>query len=112
MILFFFHEDLHGMLNDMGRFHHSRAWSFDAGVSYRYGQPVKESELLQFQCFVSLFGFPLPYDWSKKIVPPVQPIRCKTKSSRDSYQSSHWPLAIFSYLVIDPWDYFGLSRKH
>lgn len=40
------------MLNDMGRFHHSRAWSFDAGVSYRYGQPVKESGLLQFQCFV------------------------------------------------------------
>ena len=59
-------------------------------------------------------------DWSLKLAPPFQPIRCKTKTNQDLVAralgiwvsftlSSHWLSRVFFFLLIGCWDYFGFG---
>ena len=65
-------------------------------------------------------------DWSRKLAPLSQPIRCKTYTNHDLVTcvfprfrqfgnfsfSSHWLLKVFSFLLIGRWDYFGFGFRH
>ena len=96
---------------------------------------IKLSELLvqsNFQLSVesnpglNWFCFTVLFDWSRKLAPPSQPIRCKLKPiapwslafSRATGRlhaftsSCHWLPLIISFTLIGHCDYFGFGFRH
>ena len=81
---------------------------------------VESNPGLNWFCFTVLF------DWSRKLAPPSQPIRCKQKPiapwslafSRatgrlDAFTSScHWLPLIISFTLIGRCDYFSFGFRH
>ena len=72
------------------------------------------------------FCFTVLFDWSRKLAPPSQPIRCKLKPiapwslafSRATGRlhaftsSCHWLPLIISFTLIGRCDYFGFGFRH
>ena len=93
--------------------------------------PIRQLSLNRVKSFPGLhwFCFTSLCDWSRKLTPLSQPIRCKTKTKHDllarvfprfrmfgRFLSFHWPLQVFSFHRIGRRDYFGfvlmtLNRK-
>ena len=81
---------------------------------------VESNPRLNWFCFTVLF------DWSRKLAPPSQPIRCKLKPiapwslafSRATGRlhaftsSCHWLPLIISFTLIGRCDYFGFGFRH
>ena len=81
---------------------------------------VESNPGLNWFCFTVLF------DWSRKLAPPSQPIRCKLKPiapwslafSRATGRlhaftsSCHWLPLIISFTLIGCCDYFGFGFRH
>ena len=81
---------------------------------------VESNPGLNWFCFTVLF------DWSRKLAPPSQPIRCKLKPiapwslafSRATGRlhaftsSCHWLPLIISFTLIGRCDYFGFGFRH
>ena len=81
---------------------------------------VESNPGLNWFCFTVLF------DWSRKLAPPSQPIRCKLKPiapwslafSRATGRlhaftsSCHWLPLIISFTLIGRYDYFGFGLRH
>ena len=81
---------------------------------------VESNPGLNWFCFTVLF------DWSRKLAPPSQPIRCKLKPiapwslafSRATGRlhaftsSCHWLPLIISFTLIGHCDYFGFGFRH
>ena len=81
---------------------------------------VESNPGLNWFCFTVLF------DWSRKLAPPSQPIRCKLKPiapwslafSRATGRlhaftsSSHWLPLIICFTLIGRCDYFGFGFRH
>ena len=81
---------------------------------------VESNPGLNWFCFTVLF------DWSRKLAPPSQPIRCKLKPiapwslafSRatgrlhEFTSSCHWLPLIISFTLIGRCDYFGFGFRH
>ena len=81
---------------------------------------VESNPGLNWFCFTVLF------DWSRKLAPPSQPIRCKLKPiapwslafSRATGRlhaftsSCHWLPLIISFTLIGRCDYFGFGLRH
>ena len=81
---------------------------------------VESNPGLKWFCFTVLF------DWSRKLAPPSQPIRCKLKPiapwslafSRATGRlhaftsSCHWLPLIISFTLIGRCDYFGFGFRH
>ena len=102
----FFQTECHG------RFQNSHQSNFQLSVESNPG--------LNWFCFTVLF------DWSRKLAPPSQPIRCKLKPiapwslafSRATGRlhaftsSCHWLPLIISFTLIGRCDYFGFGFRH
>ena len=81
---------------------------------------VESNPGLNWFCFTVLF------DWSRKLAPPSQPIRCKLKPiapwslafSRATGRlhaftsSCHWHPLVISFTLIGRCDYFGFGLRH
>ena len=81
---------------------------------------VESNPGMNWFCFIVLF------DWSRKLAPPSQPIRCKLKPiapwslafSRATGRlhaftsSCHWLPLIISFTLIGRCDYFGFGFRH
>ena len=75
---------------------------------------------------LNCFCFTVLFDWSRKLAPPSQPIRCKLKPiapwslafSRATGRlhaftsSCHWLPLIISFTLIGRCDYFGFGFRH
>ena len=72
------------------------------------------------------FSFTLPRDWSRKLKPLSQPIRCKAKTNRRLVTcvsrawrclcvftlSAHWLLMNIAFHLIDRCDYIDIGLRH
>ena len=76
---------------------------------------------LRFGSNHTCFGFPSHCDWSRKLTPPPQPIRCKTETNRDFVArvssdlapfnwSSHWLMIMSTFYPVGCCHYFCFSK--